>query len=49
MTVLLKSYPGLQLASGAPIIIGATWLFGIVAEDVVTGDRLTVIDTEVAA
>lgn len=49
MTFSPKSYLAVQLAIGALIIIGATWLFGRIAEDVMTADRLTVIDTEVAA
>ena len=30
---------GLQLAIGALVLIAAAWLFGAIAEDVVTGDR----------
>ena len=43
-----QSYLGLQLTAGAMLLIGASWLFGGIAEDVLTGDRLTVIDLQVA-
>ncbi len=39
---------GVQLATGALILIAAAWLFGAIAEDVVTGDRFTVVDIELA-
>jgi membrane-associated phospholipid phosphatase len=39
---------GLDLTIGAIILIGATWMFGGIAEDVVTGDPLTVVDREIA-
>ena len=42
------SYLGLQLTAGAVVLIGASWLFGGIAEDVVSGDPLTVIDLQVA-
>lgn len=42
------SYLGLQLTIGALILIGASWLFGGIAEDVVTGDPLTIVDLRVA-
>lgn len=38
----------MQLTAGATLLIGASWLFGGIAEDVVTGDPLTVIDLQVA-
>lgn len=41
-------YLGLQLTTGALILIGASWLFGGIAEDVVTGDPLTIVDWRVA-
>ncbi len=41
--------PGLHLTLGAIILVGAGWLFGGIAEDVVTGDPLTVVDAQVAA
>lgn len=44
-----EGYLGLRLTLGAVILIGATWLFGGIAEDVVTGDPLTVVDARVAA
>jgi len=40
---------GLHLTVGALTLIGAAWLFGGIAEDVVTGDPLTVVDARVAA
>lgn len=43
------SYLGLQLTTGAVLLIGAGWLFGGIAEDVVTGDPLTLVDVRVAA
>jgi undecaprenyl-diphosphatase len=42
-------YFGLHLTLGALILIGAGWLFGGIAEDVVSGDPLTVVDAHVAA
>jgi undecaprenyl-diphosphatase len=39
---------GLDLTIGAIILIGAIWIFGGIAEDVVTGDPLTVVDREIA-
>lgn len=39
---------GLDLTTGAIILIGASWIFGKVAEDVVTGDPLTAVDREIA-
>jgi membrane protein DedA with SNARE-associated domain/membrane-associated phospholipid phosphatase len=42
------SYLGLQLTIGALILIGSSWLFGGIAEDVVTGDMLTIVDLHVA-
>lgn len=43
-----RSYLGLHLTLGALVLIGASWLFGGIAEDVLTGDPLTVIDVRVA-
>ncbi|NMM13878.1 MAG: phosphatase PAP2 family protein [Rhodoferax sp.] len=43
-----QSYLGLQLTTGALILIGASWLFGGIAEDVVSGDPLTLVDLRVA-
>ena len=42
-------YFGLHLTVGALILVGAGWLFGGIAEDVVSGDPLTVVDGQVAA
>lgn len=39
---------GLDLTIGAIILIGAVWIFGGIAEDVVSGDPLTVVDAEIA-
>jgi membrane-associated phospholipid phosphatase len=41
-------YLGLELTIGACVLIGASWLFGGIAEDVVTGDPLTLVDVQVA-
>ncbi|MEO6351974.1 MAG: bifunctional DedA family/phosphatase PAP2 family protein [Burkholderiaceae bacterium] len=42
------SYLGLNLTLGALVLMGASWLFGGIAEDVLTGDPLTFIDVRVA-
>jgi len=42
------SYLGLELTAGALVLLGASWLFGGVAEDVVHGDPLTLVDVQVA-
>jgi membrane protein DedA with SNARE-associated domain/membrane-associated phospholipid phosphatase len=42
------SYLGLELTSGAVVLIGASWLFGGVAEDVVHRDPLTLVDVQIA-
>lgn len=39
---------GLHLTMGALIIIAATWCFGGIVEDLLTGDPLTVVDRRVA-
>jgi membrane-associated phospholipid phosphatase len=39
---------GIQLGVGALLLIAAAWLFGAIAEDVVTGDPLTLLDARVA-
>ena len=39
---------GLNLGVGVLLLIAAAWLFGAIAEDVVTGDRLTQLDAEIA-
>ena len=41
-------YLGFHLTVGILIFIGACWLFGAIAEDVVTGDLLTITDKHVA-
>jgi membrane-associated phospholipid phosphatase len=41
-------YLGLQLTLGALLLVGASWLFGGIAEDVLTGDPLTLVDLQVA-
>jgi len=38
----------LRLGVGAGVLIAAAWLFGAIAQDVVTGDRLTVVDVQLA-
>lgn len=42
------SYLGLQLTVGLVVLITATWMFGGIAEDVVTNDSLTQVDQAVA-
>ncbi len=44
-----QGYLGLHLTIGILLLVGASWLFGGIAEDVATGDPLTVIDRSVAA
>ncbi len=39
----------LSLFFGALVLIGASWLFGGIAEDVVSGDPLTIVDAQLAA
>ena len=43
-----RGYLGLHLTMGVLLLIGASWLFGGIAQDVVAGDPLTVIDKNVA-
>ena len=43
-----QGYLGLHLTVGVLLLIGASWVFGGIAEDVMTGDPLTVIDQQVA-
>lgn len=43
----LGGYLGLELTAGAAVLIGAAWLFGGIAEDVVNGDPLTLVDVRV--
>ncbi|MEO5844826.1 MAG: phosphatase PAP2 family protein [Caldimonas sp.] len=39
---------GVRLGIGAALLIAAAWLFGAIAADVASGDRLTVLDAQVA-
>jgi membrane-associated phospholipid phosphatase len=39
---------GWRLGLGALLLVAAAWLFGAIAEDVVTSDRLTLVDAQVA-
>ncbi len=43
-----SGYLGLHLTAGVLLLIGASWLFGGIAQDVVAGDPLTVVDKKVA-
>ncbi len=43
-----QGHLGLQLTLAALVLIGFSWLFGGIAEDVVSGDPLTVIDVQLA-
>jgi len=43
-----EGYLGLRLTVGAIVLIGASWLFGGVAQDVIEGDPLTIVDVDVA-
>lgn len=43
-----QGYLGLHLTIGALVLIGAAWLFGGIAEDIVHGDPLTIVDKQVA-
>lgn len=43
-----QGYMGLQLTIGVIFLIAASWLFGGIAEDVLHGDPLTVIDKDIA-
>jgi undecaprenyl-diphosphatase len=42
------SYFGLQIAAGVLVMVGASWIFGGISEDVWTGDPLTFVDERVA-
>lgn len=42
-------YFGLHFTLGVLVLIGASWLFVGIAEDVVSGDPITLIDTQLAA
>lgn len=43
-----QGYLGAQMGAGALALIGASWLFGGVSEDVLTGDPLTIVDLYLA-
>ena len=43
-----EQYLGLHLTFGALALIGGVWLFGAIAEEVVSGDPLTLMDRSVA-
>lgn len=43
-----ESYLGLHLTLGVLTLIGAAWLFGSIAEDVVTKDEITILDVQIA-
>lgn len=43
-----RGYLGLHLTLGLVLLVGAFWLFGGIAQDVVAGDPLTVVDKQVA-
>ena len=38
---------GQHLALGASMLLAAAWMFGAIAEDVVTGDRITLVDARI--
>ena len=38
----------LHLGFGAAVLVAAAWLFGAIAEDVVTHERITIVDIEIA-
>lgn len=44
-----QGYLGLHLTVGAVVLFAASWLFGGIVEDLLTGDPLTIVDTHVAA
>jgi membrane-associated phospholipid phosphatase len=43
-----ESYLGLRLTIGVMLLIGAGWLFGSIAEDVVTRDQITELDVRLS-
>ena len=43
-----RGYFGAQMTAGALMLIGSSWLFGGISEDVATGDPLTIVDLTVA-
>lgn len=44
-----EGFLGLQLTLSILILIAATWAFGAIAEDVVTGERITILDARFSA
>ena len=44
-----KGFPDLYLTLALLTLVAASWLFGAIAEDVVTGDPLTVVDARFSA
>jgi membrane-associated phospholipid phosphatase len=48
MRLSARGYLGAQMGAGALALIGASWLFGGVSEDVLTGDPLTLVDVYIA-
>ena len=44
-----ESYLGLHLTLGILALIGAAWLFGGIAEDVVNHDEITVLDVQISS
>ena len=48
MKIRVPKRLGLGLWLGLVIAVGASWLFGGIAEDVVTGDPLTIVDLHMA-
>src|SRR5438093_7996802 len=43
-----QGYLGLHLTLGALVLIGSSWLFGGIAQDVIAGDPLTFVDVQFA-
>ncbi|WP_075795449.1 phosphatase PAP2 family protein [Massilia putida] len=39
---------GLHLTVGLALLLAAAWIFGVIAEDVVTGDTITLVDVRLA-
>jgi membrane-associated phospholipid phosphatase len=44
-----QGYYGLRLTIGAFLLVGATWLFGAIAEELVSGESLTLVDMQFSA
>lgn len=44
-----EGFLGLHLTLSILVLIGATWAFWAIAEDVVTGDRITIVDARISA